>query len=164
MCNVNWIDVWAGQSNYEINNSLLFLDMYSLLQLKTKFSSLDGDEVSLPEITSDGETILNALMVKNLSSWFHLRILKFGTFTTMMEVKPWCIFVTDLAFWRFILFTSKKFLGDAKSPGSHFLRGGSYMIYSMSYWSMMKRSHAAMPVEQSSSLSLNATFDSKVVD
>ena len=42
--------------------------MYSLPQLKTKFSSLDGDEVSLPEITSDGEIILNALMVKNLSS------------------------------------------------------------------------------------------------
>ena len=51
----------------KFNNSLFVLDMFSLLQLKTKFSFLDGDEVSLPESTSNGYTILNELMVKNLS-------------------------------------------------------------------------------------------------
>ena len=39
--------------------------MYSMLQLKTKLS-VDGDEIPLPEETSDGDTTLNALTVNKL--------------------------------------------------------------------------------------------------
>ena len=35
-----------------------------MLQLKTSFISLNGDEIPLPEKTCDGDTTLNELMVK----------------------------------------------------------------------------------------------------
>ncbi|KAJ7394567.1 hypothetical protein OS493_000383 [Desmophyllum pertusum] len=43
-------------------------DMYSMLQLKTKLS-VDGDEIPLPEETSDGDTTLNALTEKTIFTW-----------------------------------------------------------------------------------------------
>ena len=39
-----------------------YLDMYSLLQLKTKYAQ-DTEEISLPEVNSEGNTTLNELEV-----------------------------------------------------------------------------------------------------
>lgn len=42
---------------------LLSLDMYSLLQLRSKYLSDGDDEIPLPEINSEGNTTLNELEV-----------------------------------------------------------------------------------------------------